>query len=146
MGATLALINTAVLFSSGVAAHFAQTSYRARRKGWFFFLLALTVVLGIAFLCGQAWEYTHTGFGFSSSIIASSFYVLTGFHGFHVICGILALVYLFFRARRELKRAPGERQLPETSPGTSGMVDAATYYWHFVDAVWVVVFIVAYLL
>ncbi len=146
VGATLALINTGILFSSGVTAHFAQTSYRARRKGWFFFLLVLTVILGAIFLGGQAWEYTHTGFGLTHSLVASSFYLLTGFHGFHVLCGIAALVYLFFRARRELRREPGERQLPEPSPGTSGMVDAATYYWHFVDAVWVVVFIVVYLL
>ena len=129
-----------------MTAHFAQTSYRARRKGWFFFLLVLTVILGAVFLGGQAWEYTHAEFGLTTSIVSSSFFVLTGFHGFHVACGIAALVYLFFRARRELRRAPGERQLPETSPGTSGMVDAATYYWHFVDAVWVFVFIVVYLL
>ena len=143
---TLPLINTAILFTSGVTAHFAQTAYRARRKGRFFFLLVLTVILGAVFLGGQAWEYTHAGFGLADSIVTSSFYVLTGFHGFHVACGIAALVYLFFRARRELRRAPGERQLPETSPGTSGMVDGGTYYWHFVDAVWVFVFIVVYLL
>jgi cytochrome c oxidase subunit 3 len=140
------LINTAILFTSGVTAHYAQVTYRARHKGRFFLLLVLTVILGVIFLGGQAWEYTHTGFGLSSSIIASSFYVLTGFHGFHVACGIAALVYLFFRARRELRRAPGQRQLPEPTPGTSGMVDAATYYWHFVDAVWVLVFITVYLL
>ncbi len=58
----------------------------------------------------------------------------------------LALVYLLFRARRELRLQPGERRLPEPSPGTSGMVDGATYYWHFVDAVWVFVFVVVYLL
>ncbi len=143
---TLPLINTVILFSSGVTAHFAQTAYRARRKGRFFFLLVLTIVLGAVFLGGQAWEYTHAGFGLADTIVTSSFYVLTGFHGFHVACGIAALIYLFFRARRELRRAPGERQLPETSPGTSGMVDGATYYWHFVDAVWVFVFIVVYLL
>jgi cytochrome c oxidase subunit I len=146
VGVTIALINTVILFCSGVTAHFAQTSYRARRKGRFFFLLVLTIILGIVFLGGQLWEYTHTGFGFTTSIVASSFYVLTGFHGFHVACGIAALLYLFFRARRELKRRPGERELPATSPGTSGMVDGATYYWHFVDAVWVFVFIVCYLL
>ena len=143
---TLPLINTVILFASGVTAHFAQTAYRARRKGRFFFLLVLTIVLGVIFLGGQAWEYTHAGFGLSDSIVASSFYVLTGFHGFHVACGILALVYLFFRARRELRRRPGERSLPEPTPGTSGLVDGGTYYWHFVDAVWVFVFVVVYLL
>ena len=117
-----------------------------RRKGRFFWLLVLTIILGAVFLGGQAWEYTHAGFGLTDSIVASSFYVLTGFHGFHVACGILALIYLFFRARRELRLAPGERRMPEPTPGTSGMVDGGTYYWHFVDAVWVFVFIVVYLL
>ena len=72
--------------------------------------------------------------------------MLTGFHGFHVACGILALIYLFFRARRELRPVPGERRMPEPTPGTSGLVDGGTYYWHFVDAVWVFVFVVVYLL
>ena len=143
---TLPLINTVILFTSGVTAHFAQTAYRARRRGRFLWLLVLTVLLGAVFLGGQAWEYTHAGFGLGDSIIASSFYVLTGFHGFHVACGILALVYLFFRARRELRQRPGERGVPEPTPGTSGLVDGATYYWHFVDAVWVFVFVVVYLL
>ncbi len=143
---TLPLINTVILFTSGVTAHYSQTAYRARRRGRFFFLLVLTVVLGAVFLGGQAWEYTHAGFGFTDSIVASSFYVLTGFHGFHVACGIAALLYLLFRARRELRLQPGERRPPEPTPGTSGLVDAGTYYWHFVDAVWVFVFIVVYLL
>jgi cytochrome c oxidase subunit I len=142
----LPLINTVILFASGVTAHFAQTAYRARRKGRFFFLLVLTIVLGIVFLGGQAWEYTHAGFGFTETLIGSSFYVLTGFHGFHVACGIAALVYLLFRARRELRPAAGVRRLPEPTGGTSGLVDGGTYYWHFVDAVWVFVFITVYLL
>jgi cytochrome c oxidase subunit I len=143
---TLPLINTVILFASGVTAHFAQTAYRARRKGRFFFLLVLTIVLGVVFLGGQAWEYTHAGFGFTETLVGSSFYVLTGFHGFHVACGIAALIYLLFRARRELRPEPGARRLPDPSAGTSGLVDGGTYYWHFVDAVWVVVFITVYLL
>ena len=58
----------------------------------------------------------------------------------------LALIYLFFRARRDLRLQPGERRMPEPTPGTSGLVDGGTYYWHFVDAVWVFVFIIVYLL
>ncbi len=143
---TLPLINTVILFTSGVTAHFAQVAYRARRRGRFFWLLVLTIILGAVFLGGQAWEYTHAGFGFTDTIVASSFYTLTGFHGFHVACGILALVYLFFRARRELRPVPGERHMPEPTPGASGLVDGGIYYWHFVDAVWVFVFIVVYLL
>jgi cytochrome c oxidase subunit I len=143
---TLPALNTIVLMLSGVTAHYAQVAYRRGRRGGFLWLLVLTVVLGAVFLGGQAWEYTHAGFGLTANIAASSFYTLTGFHGFHVVCGILALVFLFVRARRESRPRPGERAPRATSPGTSGMVDAATYYWHFVDAVWVVVFIVVYLL
>ena len=143
---TLPLINTVILFTSGVTAHYSQVAYRARHRGRFLWLLVLTIILGAVFLGGQAWEYTHAGFGLTDTIVASSFYILTGFHGFHVACGILALIYLFFRARRELRLAPGERHMPEPTPGTSGLVDGGTYYWHFVDAVWVFVFVVVYLL
>ena len=95
----------------------------------------------VAFLSGQAWEYSHLGFGLTAGTAASSFFLLTGFHGLHVACGIGVLVYLLVRSSRERRRGQGA-----TSPGTSGMVDAGTYYWHFVDAVWVVVFVVVYLL
>jgi len=138
---TFPAINTTILVLSGVAAHYAQVSYRKQRQGSFFLLLVLTIILGTAFLGGQAWEYTHLGFGLTASLAASAFFTLTGFHGLHVACGICVLIYLLVRASRERRRAPGA-----SSPGTSGMVDAGTYYWHFVDAVWVVVFIVVYLL
>jgi cytochrome c oxidase subunit I len=134
-------VNTTILVLSGVAAHYAQVSYRKQRQGSFFLLLVLTIILGAAFLGGQAWEYTHLGFGLTASLAASAFFTLTGFHGLHVACGICVLIYLLVRASRERRRGPGA-----SSPGTSGMVDAGTYYWHFVDAVWVVVFIVVYLL
>ncbi len=138
--ATFPAINTLNLVLSGVAAHYAQVSYRKRRTGAFNAYLVLTIILGALFIGGQAWEYSHLGFGLSGGLLASTFYTLTGFHGLHVLCGLGLLVFLFFRARRERRLELG------TSPGTSGMVDAATYYWHFVDAVWVAVFIVVYLL
>ena len=134
-------VNTTILVLSGVAAHYAQVSYRKQRQGTFFLLLVLTNILGAAFLGGQAWEYTHLGFGLTASLAASTFFTLTGFHGLHVACGISVLIYLLVRAARERRRGSGA-----ASSGTSGMVDAGTYYWHFVDAVWVVVFIVVYLL
>ena len=147
VGATLAVINTVILFTSGVTAHFAQTSYRARRKGWFFFLLVLTIVLGIAFLCGQAWEYTHTGFGLSPSIIA--LVVLTADGVPRVPRGLrhprahLPVLPFAPRAEEGARRAATAGRPRRARPG---MVDGATYYWHFVDAVWVFVFIVRYLL
>jgi len=140
-GATLPAINTVVLVLSGVTAHYAQVKYRKQLHGSFFLLLVLTILLGAVFLGGQAWEYTHLGFGLTANLTVSTFYTLTGFHGLHVICGIGLLVYLLIRATRERRRGTGAE-----SPGTAGMVDAGTYYWHFVDAVWVAVFIVVYLL
>jgi cytochrome c oxidase subunit I len=139
--ATLPAINTVVLVLSGVTAHYAQVSYRKLKHGSFFLLLVLTIILGAVFLGGQAWEYTHLGFGLTANLTVSTFYTLTGFHGFHVICGIALLVFLLVRATRERRRGSGAE-----SPGTAAMMDAGTYYWHFVDAVWVAVFIVVYLL
>jgi cytochrome c oxidase subunit 3 len=139
--ATFPAINTLNLVLSGVAAHYAQVSFRKRRPAAFNFFLVLTVLLGAAFIGGQAWEYAHMGFGLSGGLLASTFYTLTGFHGLHVLCGLGLLVFLFFRTNRERRRG-----ITVPSPGTAGMVDSATYYWHFVDAVWVVVFVVVYLL
>jgi len=139
--ATFPAINTAVLVLSGVTAHYAQVAYRRRRPGSFFLLLVLTIILGSAFLGGQIYEYTHLGLGLTANLAVSSFFVLTGFHGFHVICGIALLLFLLVRAGRERRSS-----VVGDSLGTAAMVDSGTYYWHFVDAVWVAVFIVVYLL
>jgi cytochrome c oxidase subunit 3 len=134
-------VNTLNLVLSGVAAHYAQVSFRKGRTAAFNLYLVLTVLLGAAFLGGQAWEYSHVGFGLSGGLLASTFFLLTGFHGLHVLCGLGLLVFLFFRANRERRLGVAVQ-----SAGTGGMVDAATYYWHFVDAVWVFVFVTVYLL
>jgi cytochrome c oxidase subunit I len=138
--ATFPAINTAVLFSSGVTAHYMQVAYRKHKAGTFTLLLVLTLILGSAFLGGQIYEYTHLGLGLTANLAVSSFFVLTGFHGFHVICGLLLLLYLLVRAARERRVRTG------ASLRTSALVDSGTYYWHFVDAVWVAVFVVVYLL
>jgi cytochrome c oxidase subunit 3 len=102
------------------------------------------------FLGGQAWEYTHAGFGLSSGLTGESFFALTGLHGAHVTVGILLLVYLLFRAahdrRRRTAEPTGAAAAIARGTGTAGMVEAATYYWHFVDAVWILIFTVVYLL
>jgi cytochrome c oxidase subunit 3 len=108
------------------------------------------VILGAVFLGGQGWEYTHAGFGLSSGLTGSSFFTLTGLHGAHVTAGILLLVYLLFRSardrRREAAQGGGAAAVVARGTGTAGMAEAATYYWHFVDAVWIVIFVVVYLL
>jgi cytochrome c oxidase subunit I len=148
---TLPIVNTVILMTSGIAAHYALTSYRKGRTAWFRFCLVATMVLGAVFLGGQAWEYTHAGFGLSSGLTGESFFALTGLHGAHVTAGLLLLGYLFFRAARDRRRRPaGEPGSAAAAiargTGTPGMVEADVYYWHFVDAVWVVIFVVVYLL
>jgi cytochrome c oxidase subunit I+III len=140
LGLALPIVNTVVLISSGIAAHYALVGLRKGRRGWFSFLLVLTVILGAIFLGGQAWEYTHVGFGLSSGVEGSTFFTLTGFHGAHVTAGILVLLFLFVGIRRQW------RLEATTGDGGTGMMEAGTYYWHFVDAVWVAVFVVVYLL
>jgi len=147
---TLPIVNTVILMTSGIAAHYALTSYRKGRLAWFRAYITATVILGIAFLSGQIWEYAHAGFGLSSGLTGESFFTLPGLHGAHVIVGILLLVYLMVRAAHDGPRRPtetaGTAGAIARGTGTAGMVEAAVYYWHFVDAVWVVIFVVVYLL
>ena len=95
--------------------------------------LGLTILLGIAFTCLQAYEYGHAQFGITSGIYGSTFYMATGFHGFHVIVGTCFLIVCFFRARSGHFK-------PEHHFG----FEAAAWYWHFVDVVWLFLFICVY--
>lgn len=95
--------------------------------------LGLTIVLGLVFLGGQAYEYSQLGaegLGASSDVFATLFFTITGFHGLHVAIGVVMLATVWLR---------GGRMSP-------GQAEAAAYYWHFVDAVWVLVFLTLYVL
>lgn len=97
--------------------------------------LGATIVLGLLFLAGQVWEYAElAGEGFSASTDAFTtvFFTLTGFHGLHVAAGLVMLGTVFLR-RGRLGRGSG----PE---------EAVAYYWHFVDGVWILVFLTLYVL
>jgi cytochrome c oxidase subunit I+III len=133
-------VNTAILIASGVAAEAAVFAYRKGRRQLTYAAFVLTIVLGAIFLGGQAWEYAHVGFGLSDGLLGSTFFTLTGLHGLHVSAGLLLLCYLVLRLVRDRHRPLG------SVVSTNGMVQASTYYWHFVDVVWVVLFIVVYLL
>ncbi|MDE3113433.1 MAG: heme-copper oxidase subunit III [Chloroflexota bacterium] len=135
MKAQLDLARTAVfsvcLFaSSGTVA----LSHRGggRHRGW----LLLTWILGAVFLVGQGTEYARllsSGFSPSSDVFGSAFFTLTGLHGLHVLVGLVAMGTLLVIATARPR-------------GLSGVAwEAVTWYWHFVDAVWVVVFSVVYL-
>jgi cytochrome c oxidase subunit 3 len=127
--------NSIVLFSSGATMHGAHLAMKRgdtelARGG-----IIATMVLGAAFLCGQAFEYVTAGYGLSSGVLGSSFFTLTGFHGAHVLVGLIFLGMVFAKAGRGAYTA--EHHLG---------VEASALYWHFVDAVWVVLLTVLYLI
>ena len=95
--------------------------------------LICTVVLGALFTCVQAYEYAHAGFGFSENIYGATFFMATGFHGFHVLIGTIFLTVCLFRA------LAGHFK-PEHHFG----FEAAAWYWHFVDVVWLFLFACIY--
>ena len=99
--------------------------------------LLATALLGAVFVGGQVYEFTvfaHEGLSLSSSVAATSFFVLTGFHGMHVTVGILWLLCLVGMSMRG--QIPVQRALD---------VEIAGLYWHFVDVVWIVIFTIVYL-
>jgi cytochrome c oxidase subunit 3 len=95
------------------------------------------VILGFIFLMVQAYEYRHTSFSFTDGIYPSTFFMATGFHGFHVFIGAVFLTVCWFRARR------GGIKSGFTSESHVGF-EAAAWYWHFVDVVWLFLFVSVY--
>ena len=127
------------LLSSSLTIHFAVRALEHGRRGPFLVLWLLTVVLGALFLygTGQEWHrliYEH-GLTISTNLFGTTYYSLVGLHAFHVTVGLilLTIVLLFGLAGRV-----GREQ--------SARIDVLSLYWHFVDAVWVVVFTVVYVL
>lgn len=99
--------------------------------------LTITAILGATFVGGQVYEFTafyREGLGFTTSLFASSFYTLTGFHGVHVTVGIIMLMALVGVIRRG--RIPGDK---------AEVVELVGLYWHFVDIVWIIIFTLVYL-
>jgi cytochrome c oxidase subunit 3 len=95
--------------------------------------LAITVGLGLIFSALQAWEYAQAPFAFTGGIYPSTFFLATGFHGFHVIVGTIFLAVCLVRAMRG-------QFTPEKHFG----FEAAAWYWHFVDVVWLFLFVCIY--
>jgi cytochrome c oxidase subunit 3 len=127
------LINTLILLTSGVTVTWA---HHALLKGDRFGLkagLALTILLGGIFTCVQAYEYAHAPFAFKGSIFGATFFMATGFHGFHVIVGTIFLAV-------NLGRAFVGQLSKEHHLG----FEFAAWYWHFVDVVWLFLFTCIY--
>jgi cytochrome c oxidase subunit III len=127
------LLNTLILLLSGTTVTWAHHALiHGDRKGlkqglW------LTIILGALFSAVQAYEYSHAAFGFSGNIYGSTFYMATGFHGFHVLVGTIFLAVC-------LKRAYNGDFTPKHHFG----FEAAAWYWHFVDVVWLFLFLAIY--
>ena len=130
----LPLYNTIILLLSGTTVTWAHHALlEAARKGpvWG---LALTVALGVLFSFVQAYEYMHAPFAFSDSIYGATFYMATGFHGFHVLVGTIFLLVCLLRLN-------AGHFTPEKHIG----FEAAAWYWHFVDVVWLFLFAAVYI-
>ncbi|MCB2010715.1 MAG: cytochrome c oxidase subunit 3 [Geminicoccaceae bacterium] len=130
------LLNTLILLLSGTTVTWAHHALREGDQDTTFKALVLTVILGLIFTSFQAYEYwhaIHAGFTIEDGIFGSAFYMATGFHGFHVIVGTLFLIVCTWRAY-------GRKFDSKTHVG----FEAAAWYWHFVDVVWLFLFICVY--
>jgi cytochrome c oxidase subunit I len=128
---------TLLLLASSITLWRAERALRGSDRRGFLRWLGLTLGLGTVFLINQAAEYAgllRRGVTISSSLFGSAFFTVTGFHGLHVLAGLVALAILFVLGK---SRALTGRQ--------SDVLSAFGYYWHFVDVVWIVVFSVIYL-
>jgi cytochrome c oxidase subunit 3 len=127
-------LNTLVLLLSACTVTWAHHSLLEGDRKGLLTGLACTIGLGLSFTCLQAFEYTHAAFAFSGNIFGATFFMATGFHGFHVIVGTIFLIVCWFRAYR------GDFK-PEHHFG----FEAAAWYWHFVDVVWLFLFSAVYI-
>lgn len=126
-------LNTLILLLSGTTVTWAHYAVLENNRKHLVQALSWTVFLGVIFTGLQAYEYTHAAFGFKDGIYASTFYMATGFHGFHVIVGTVFLAVCLIRARAG--HFTSERHLG---------LEFAAWYWHFVDVVWLFLFVCVY--
>jgi cytochrome c oxidase subunit 3 len=125
----LPLLNTLILLTSGTTVTWAHHALiHGDRKGLVWGLVC-TVILGLTFTGVQAYEYAHAPFSFGGNIYGSTFFMATGFHGFHVIIGTIFLIVCLIRAMRG-----------DFTPKHHFGFEAAAWYWHFVDVVWIFLF------
>ncbi len=134
----LTTISTFILLMSSLAMVLALDGVQRGNKKLAMIWLAGVVVLGGAFLGFQVYEFSHfyhLGLELSTNLFGSSFYVLTGFHGAHVTIGVIWMLTLLIMSATD--RLPPEKALN---------VEIAGLYWHFVDIVWIVIFVLVYLI
>jgi cytochrome c oxidase subunit 3 len=129
----LPLLNTLLLLTSGTTVTWAHHALLENDRQGLKYGLILTIALGACFTCVQAYEYSHALFGFSGNIYGATFFMATGFHGFHVLVGTIFLIVC-------LARAYAGHFTPTQHLG----FEFAAWYWHFVDVVWLFLFACIY--
>jgi len=125
----LPLLNTLILLTSGTTVTWAHHGLLHNDRNALKNGLILTILLGALFTSVQAYEYSHAPFGFSNSIYGATFFMATGFHGFHVLIGTIFLTVCLFRA-----------YAGHFTPTQHLGFEFAAWYWHFVDVVWLFLF------
>ncbi|MBA2690167.1 MAG: cytochrome c oxidase subunit 3 [Burkholderiales bacterium] len=132
-------LNTALLLSSGVTITWAHHALRAQHRGQLILAMFLTIALGLTFLGFQVYEYGHAyselNLKLTSGIYGTTFFMLTGFHGFHVTLGTIMLIVILLRCIKG-----------HFTPDHHFAFEAVAWYWHFVDVVWLGLFIFVYVL
>jgi cytochrome c oxidase subunit III len=130
-------INTAILLSSGVTVTWAHWGLMKNNRSQLIWGLVATIALGILFLSLQAYEYIHAyaelNLTLAMGAYGATFYMLTGFHGFHVTVGTIMLIVILFRSIKG-----------HFSAGHHFGFEGVAWYWHFVDVVWLLLFVLVY--
>mgnify|MGYP001794325907 FL=1 len=126
-------INTIILVSSSFTIYFAEKALKNHKLWNFRLFWLLTMAMGSYFLYGQAVEWSALKFSFTSGVFGGMFYLLTGFHGLHVLTGVILQTNMLARSF-----IPGNYE-----NGHFG-VDATSLFWHFVDVIWIVLFLLLY--
>ena len=127
-------VNTAVLVSSSFVIYFAERALDRHNLNKFRLLWLTTSAMGTYFLVGQAIEWSHLSFGLTTGLFGATFYLLTGFHGLHVLTGILLQMLMFFRSFKRGNYNSGHFGVSSTS-----------LFWHFVDVIWIILFSLIYI-
>ena len=130
-------LNTLILLSSGATVTWAHWGLKKNNRTQLVIGLFLTIALGVLFLSLQAYEYHHAytemNLNLTTGAYGASFFMLTGFHGFHVTLGAIMLTVIFFRSL-----------LGHFTPDHHFGFEAVSWYWHFVDVVWLLLFVLVY--
>ncbi len=130
-------LNTILLLVSSATFHKAGKALLKNKNSYTQKWLIVTALLGITFLICQLFEYFNLPFGLTDNLFASTFYALTGFHGLHVTLGTLMILIISWQTRPKEGRITNQNMFP---------LEAVELYWHFVDGIWVILFIILYLL